>query len=395
MPAKILVVDDEPDLELLICQKFRKRIRQNELQFLFASNGVDALAKLQAEPDIDMVLTDINMPEMDGLTLLKKLTEQNSIIKTIIVSAYGDIQNIRAAMNLGAFDFLTKPIDFQDLEITTNKTLQYVQQIKQALEQERYLKRLEAENLRLSTELDITRRLQQMLLPTEEELSHIDGLDIAGFMNPADEVGGDYYDVLQHEGKVKIGIGDITGHGLESGVLMLMVQTAVRTLLSNNETDSVKFLNAINQTLYKNLQRMGCEKNLTLVLVDYKKGVLTLSGQHETMIVVRANGNVEQIDTIDLGFPIGLIDDITDFVAEAKLQLNSGDVVVLYTDGITEAADINGVQYGLDRLCEIVRRHWQRSATEIRQAIIEAVQQHIGEQKVYDDITLLVLKQKE
>jgi sigma-B regulation protein RsbU (phosphoserine phosphatase) len=208
---------------------------------------------------------------MDGLTLLKNLSQQNSIIKTVIVSAYGDIQNIRTAMNLGAFDFLTKPIDFQDLEITTNKTLQYVQQLKQALEQERYLKRLEAENLRLSTELDITRRLQQMLLPTEEELSHIDGLDIAGFMNPADEVGGDYYDVLQHKGNVKIGIGDITGHGLESGVLMLMVQTSVRTLLSNNETDSVKFLNAINQTLDKNLQRMGCEKNLTLVLVDYQR----------------------------------------------------------------------------------------------------------------------------
>jgi phosphoserine phosphatase RsbU/P len=213
-------------------------------------------------------------------------------------------------------------------------------------------------------------------------------------MNPADEVGGDYYDVLQHEGNVKIGIGDITGQGLESGVLMLMVQTAVRTILSNNKTDSVKFLNAINQTLYKNLQRMGCEKNLTLVLVDYQKGVLTLSGQHETPIVVRANGNVEQIDTLDLGFPIGLIDDITDFVAEAKVQLNPGDVVVFYTDGITEAADINGVQYGLDRLCEIVKQHWQGSATEIRQAIINAVQQHIGEQKVYDDITLLVLKQK-
>jgi serine phosphatase RsbU (regulator of sigma subunit) len=394
MAAKILVVDDEPDLELLIRQKFRKKIRQNELQFVFARNGVDALSQLQTEPDIDIILTDINMPEMDGLTLLTKLNEQNSHIKAIIISAYGDIENIRAAMNRGAFDFLTKPIDFQDLEITTNKTLQYVQQMKQALEQERHLKRLEAENLRLSTELDIARQLQQMLLPTKEELSQISELEIAGFMKPAQEVGGDYYDVLQHKGKVKIGIGDITGHGLESGVLMLMVQTAVRTLLTHQETDSVKFLNTINRTIYDNLQRMRCDKNLTLALVDYQKGVLTLSGQHEQMIVVRSSGSVELIDTIDLGFPIGLTEDISDFVAEARVQLNPGDVVVLYTDGITEAEDINGVQYGLERLCEVVKTCWQSSAGDIRQAVIGEVQQHIGEQKVYDDITLLVLKQK-
>src|SRR5919202_3795287 len=394
MPAKILVVDDEPDLELLIRQKFRKKIRQNELEFVFARNGVDALSQLQTEPDIDIVLTDINMPEMDGLALLTKLNEQNSHIKAIIISAYGDIENIRAAMNRGAFDFLTKPIDFQDLEITTNKTLQYVKQMKQALEQERYLKRLEAENLRLSTELDIARQLQQMLLPTKEELSQMSELEIAGFMKPAQEVGGDYYDVLQHDGKVKIGIGDITGHGLESGVLMLMVQTAVRTLLTQQENDSVKFLNTINRTIYDNLQRMRCDKNLTLALVDYQKGVLTLSGQHEQMIVVRSSGSLELIDTIDLGFPIGLTEDISDFVAEARVQLNPGDVVVLYTDGITEAEDINGVQYGLERLCEVVRKRWQSSANEIKQAVIGGVQQHIGEQKVYDDITLLVLKQK-
>lgn len=394
MTPKILVVDDEPDLEILIRQKFRKQIRKQELQFIFAHNGVEALLKIQAEPDIDIVLTDINMPEMDGLTLLTKISEQNSIIKSIIISAYGDMENIRIAMNRGAFDFLTKPINFQDLEITTHKTLQYVQQMKQALEQERYLQRLKAENLRLSTELDIARRLQQMLLPTPEELSQMNELEIAGFMKPAKEVGGDYYDVLQHAGKVKIGIGDITGHGLESGVLMLMVQTAVRTLLTHQETDSVKFLNTINRTIYDNLQRMGCDKNLTLALVDYDKGVLTLSGQHEQMIVVRSNGSLEQIDTIDLGFPIGLTEDIADFVAEARVHLNAGDVVVLYTDGITEAEDIHGVQYGLDRLCDVVTKYWQSSANDIRQAVIDELQQHIGEQKVYDDITLLVLKQK-
>lgn len=394
MPAKILVVDDEPDLEVLIRQKFRKKIRRQELQFIFARNGVDALETLHAQPDIDMVLTDINMPQMDGLALLMKLAADYPEVKTVILSAYGDLDNIRAAMNLGAFDFLTKPIDFQDLEITTYKTLNHVQQIKQALAQENYLKRLEAENLRLSTELDITRRLQQMLLPTETELSQIQGLDIAGYMQPADEVGGDYYDVLQHNGRVKIGIGDITGHGLVSGVLMLMVQTAVRTLLVNNETNTVNFFSTLNQTIYHNLQRMRCDKNLSLVLIDYHQGTLTVSGQHEQMIVLRSEGKIERIDTIDLGFPIGLAEAIADFVAEATVQLYPGDGVVLYTDGITEAEDMNGVQYGLERLCQVLSNNWHKSAHEIKQAVIDQVWQHIGNQKVHDDITLLILKQQ-
>jgi class 3 adenylate cyclase/FixJ family two-component response regulator len=131
--AKILVVDDETDLEVLIKQKFRKQIRQNEYEFVFAINGKDALAKLETEPGMDLVLSDINMPEMDGLTLLTKLSEHNPLLKSVIVSAYGDMANIRTAMNRGAFDFITKPIDFEDLTVTMEKTLKHVRQIKETL----------------------------------------------------------------------------------------------------------------------------------------------------------------------------------------------------------------------------------------------------------------------
>lgn len=254
--------------------------------------------------------------------------------------------------------------------------------------------RLKAENLRMKAELDVTRQLQQMILPKQEELSQIPKLEIAGFMEPAAEVGGDYYDVLTHNGLVKIGIGDVTGHGLESGVLMIMVQTAVRTLLANNETDPTNFLNVLNQVIYDNVQRMNSDKNLSLSLLDYKEGILSLSGQHEEMIVVRSGGQVERIDTIDLGFPIGLEADISDFVAQIEVQLKPGDVVVLYTDGITEAENQLGLRYGIEQFCEIVSDNWQQSAEEIRKAVIEDVRRHIGKQKVYDDITLLILKQK-
>lgn len=131
--AKIMVVDDETDLEMLIKQKFRKQIRQNEYEFLFAINGQDALDKLDANPGVDIVLSDINMPEMDGLTLLSRLHESKPLIKSVIVSAYGDMDNIRVAMNRGAFDFITKPINFEDLTITMEKTLKYASEIKKTL----------------------------------------------------------------------------------------------------------------------------------------------------------------------------------------------------------------------------------------------------------------------
>jgi len=131
--TKILVVDDETDLEVLIKQKFRQKIRDQHYQFIFAGNGKIALEQLQHHTDVDMVLSDINMPEMDGLTLLTKLSEQKSLLKSVIVSAYGDMENIRIAMNRGAFDFITKPINFEDLELTMEKTLKHVLQMRETM----------------------------------------------------------------------------------------------------------------------------------------------------------------------------------------------------------------------------------------------------------------------
>src|SRR4030095_1352234 len=131
--TKILVADDEVDLEVLIKQKFRRQIREHQYEFVYAVNGAEALEKIQQQPDIDVVLSDINMPVMDGLTLLAKLKEMNSLTKSVIVSAYGDMDNIRAAMNRGAFDFVTKPVNFEDLELTMEKTIQHVKQLRETM----------------------------------------------------------------------------------------------------------------------------------------------------------------------------------------------------------------------------------------------------------------------
>ncbi|MEY3220123.1 MAG: hypothetical protein RIT27_1480 [Pseudomonadota bacterium] len=252
---------------------------------------------------------------------------------------------------------------------------------------------LKVENERMGSELEITRRLQQMVLPSKEELEEIRGLDIAGFMEPATEVGGDYYDVLHHEGRTKIGIGDVTGHGLESGVVMLMVQMAVRTLLSSGVTDPKLFLNSLNQAVFANVQRMNTDKNMTLALLDYHDGKLHLVGQHEEVLLVRKNGDIERIDTIDLGFMVGLKPDIDQYLNHVEINLEIGDGIVLYTDGLTEAQNNSEEMYSIDRLCAIVKQHWVSSnAQTIQQTIINDVRNYIGEQQVLDDITLVIAK---
>lgn len=141
--VKIMVVDDETDLEMLIKQKFRKKIREQEYEFIFAVNGSNALEQLEIHSDVEVVLSDINMPVMDGLTLLSRIGEKNGLLKSVIVSAYGDMENIRTAMNRGAFDFITKPINFEDLELTIEKTINHVLQMKatmQAIKENNILK---------------------------------------------------------------------------------------------------------------------------------------------------------------------------------------------------------------------------------------------------------------
>ena len=254
--------------------------------------------------------------------------------------------------------------------------------------------KLTDENQRMSAELGVAREMQQMILPKPEELNTIEGLDIAGFMEPADEVGGDYYDVFSKDGIVTLSIGDVTGHGLESGILMIMTQTAVRALKENQEVDPVRFLDALNRTLYKNVERMQSDKSLTLVVLNYDGQRLSISGQHEETLLVAADGTIQRIDTMDLGFPIGLEEEITDFIGQQNYMLKPGEGIVLYTDGVTEAENLESEQYDLDRLCAIVTQSWQQSATEIKDAIIADLRTHIGKQKVFDDITLLVVKRK-
>jgi phosphoserine phosphatase RsbU/P len=284
-----------------------------------------------------------------------------------------------------------------DIEKYTNNLEELVRERTQALEKanqeiSELNAKLAQENIRLGAELNVARQLQLMVLPAPSELQEISGLDIAGYMAPADEVGGDYYDVLRSDGLVKIGIGDVTGHGLESGVLMLMVQTAVRTLLASNERDPKKFLNIVNKVIYQNIQRIRSDKNLSLTLLDYSDGLLQLTGQHEDLIIVRSSGELERVETMGLGLPIGIDLDISDFISSLDVELKPADVVTLFSDGITEAENSSEEQYGIDRLCQVILRNHTKTSKEIKDAIIEDVLAHVGYNKIHDDITVLVIK---
>lgn len=205
--AKILVADDEVDLEMLIKQKFRRQIREQKYEFVFALNGNEAIEKLQANPDVSIVLTDINMPEMDGLSLLTKLTASSPLIKAVMVSAYGDMENIRTAMNRGAFDFVCKPVNFEDLELTIEKTIQHVKQIKdtlQAIKENNILRMYVDENV---LKFMGTREYESSLMSNESVEATIVFIDICSFTTisenePADAVVkllNKYFDVMVKE----------------------------------------------------------------------------------------------------------------------------------------------------------------------------------------------------
>jgi adenylate cyclase len=186
--AKILVVDDEADLEILVKQKFRKKIRENAYEFVFAQNGVEALEMVREHPDLDIILSDINMPVMDGLTLLTHLPQANPLLQAVVVSAYGDMQNIRTAMNRGAFDFICKPVDFQDLDVTMQKTINHVRQLREtinAIKENNILKMYVDENvLNFMTHQEFT----STILKNESLEATVMFVDVCGFTSITESI---------------------------------------------------------------------------------------------------------------------------------------------------------------------------------------------------------------
>ena len=385
MPIKILSVDDENDLELLLTQYFRRKIRKGEYDFHFAHNGLEALTMLLREKDFDIILSDINMPEMDGLTLLTKINEmQNPALKCIMVSAYGDMGNIRQAMNNGAFDFATKPIDLDDLSRTIEK----------AAEQIAYIKAREKEHRELAGikgDLAVAREIQQAILPRvfppfPEEAEH---MDIAASMNAAKDVGGDFYDFFRIDAdRIGFTIADVSGKGVPAAIFMAVSRTLIRATGIRGVTAS-ECITYINGLLAKE------SVNYMFVTVFYgiyncRTGEVTYANAgHNPPYVMRADGSLETLP-MSKDLVAGVIDDYQ--FTEETLHLEPGDTLLLFTDGVTEATDTEENEYGEERLSMLLSHSSELTCQEIVDKVKADVKAFAGEAEQSDDITLLALK---
>jgi sigma-B regulation protein RsbU (phosphoserine phosphatase) len=382
--AKILVVDDEPDLEFLILQKFRGKIKAGEYEFLFARDGSEALNIISNNDSINLILTDINMPVMDGLTFLSKINElNNKLLKSIIVSAYGDMENIRTAMNRGAYDFITKPIDLKDLEITIEKSLKEIEEYKHVLSAHNKL-------IALQQELDIATTIQTSILPkTFPPFPDRKEFDIYAKMIPAKEVGGDLYDFFLID-KYRLGvvIGDVSGKGIAAALLMAVCKTLIKaTAYKGMPTDSV--LSEVNNILV--------DESPSNIFVTVFYGVLdTRSGSfeysnagHNSPYLISNDGSINQLSNVG-GLLLGAMKDVE--YQSNVIMLKPGESVVFYTDGVTEAFNKNEEEFNEKRLEEVLLNKNGFAPKDFVQQVFEQVQNFTNGVEQSDDITCLALK---
>ena len=238
---KILVVDDEVDLEPLVLQRMRRKIRSGTYSFVFAHNGIEALEVLSRDKEIDMVLSDINMPRMDGLALLEQIPKVDPNLRAVIISAYGDMKNIRTAMNRGAFDFVTKPLDFKDLQVTIERTLQHLAEWKEALQSRDKL-------VALQNELDVASQMQRSILPSTFPSG--DNYEVYGDMEAARNVGGDFFDVLNlQDQKVGLAVADVSDKGVPAALFMMSSRTLLKGSAIGYMDDVASLMTELNNLL--------------------------------------------------------------------------------------------------------------------------------------------------
>lgn len=385
MPIKILSVDDEMDLELLLTQYFRRNIRKGEYEFHFAHNGLEALTMLLKDKDYDIILSDINMPEMDGLTLLTKVNEmQNPALKCIMVSAYGDMGNIRQAMNNGAFDFATKPIDLDDLSVTIEK----------AVEQIAYIKTMQQEHSQLESikgDLAVASEIQQAILPRvfppfpEEEQQ----MDIAALMNAAKDVGGDFYDFFRiDDDHIGIVIADVSGKGVPAAIFMAVSRTLIRAT-GIRGVSPAECITYVNHLLTK--ESVNCMfVTMFYGIYNIRTGeIVYCNAGHNPPYLIKASGAVEPLPMPE-DVIVGAIDDME--YHETVLQLDKGDMLLMFTDGVNEAMNPQLEEYGDDRLENTLRSLAGSSCQETIDGVKKSVAAFTEGAEQSDDITIQALK---
>ncbi len=384
-PIKILSVDDEPALSRLLMQYYRKQIRAGEYEFYFANNGVEALSVVAEHPDINIFLLDINMPEMDGLTLLSKLYENpNPARKCIMVSAYDDMSNIRDAMNAGAFDFTTKPIDMDDLSRTILKAIGHIDYVIEREQEHQQLKSLQGD-------LKVASKIQNSILPRvfPPFPEHSDKVEIAASMDAAKNIGGDFYDFFRlDEERIGFTIADVCGKGIPAALFMAVSRTMLHSVGLKSQSPS-ECINAVNKMLAAD--PVDCMfVTVFYGIYNVNTGLVSIcNAGHNLPYVLRANGEVEELPLVK-NLVVGVFENVV--YKEQTLQLEHGDTLFMYTDGVTEAKDSHRKDFGKNRLEAVLSGHPERSCSQTIEAMKAGVAEYVADTPQSDDITMLVFK---
>ncbi len=384
MPIKILSIDDEPDMQELLKMKYRKQIRNEEYEFHFANHGAEALEIVKNIDDISLILCDINMPVMDGLTFLEHIKElKKPATRTIMVSAYSEMGNLRAAMNRGAFDFVTKPIDFEDLDVTIKKTLLYIEEIKQAIENEQQLSSL-------VRDLDIAKKIQLSLLPQKyPPFPNRSELEIYGSMTAAKDVGGDLYDFFWiDQNRIAFIIADVSGKGIPAAIFMATARSVIKTVASKGNPPELTMFEANN---------LICQESVDSMFITTFYGIFNvLTGEF-----VYCNAGHTQPHYIDLQGNIKFLDRTGDLVLGAmdgvpyhskSISLQKGEGIFMYTDGVTEATSPENELFGDARLHDYLSEFKKLSLKELNNNILENLLDFADGTEQADDITILAFK---
>lgn len=373
------------DLEILLTQYFRREIRKGVYEFFFAHNGFEALKVMLEHPDIEIILSDINMPEMDGLTLLTNINEmRNPLQKCIMVSAYGDMNNIRTAMNRGAFDFATKPIDLDDLSLTIQKAVDEIKYIKVSQQEHTQLESLKGD---LMVAHEIQQTILPQIFPPFPEVA--EKVDIFATMKPAKDVGGDFYDFFKmddtHVGFV---IADVSGKGIPAALFMAVSRTIIRTT-GVQKLPSDECMTIANELLSK--ESLDCMfVTVFYGIIDVESGEINYTNAgHNPPMLLHADGAVEELPHSE-NVVVGIINDYK--YKQATVKLAPGDTLFTFTDGITEAFNTIQEEYGEERLKMELKTRADIPAKKLTDEIIQSVRTFAGEEPQSDDITTLTIR---
>ena len=338
---------------------------------------------LNQDSGIDMVITDINMPKMDGLTLLEQIPRVDPNIRSIIISAYGDMKNIREAMNRGAFDFVTKPLDFEDLQVTIERTLRHLLEWREALSSRDQL-------VALQNELNIASQMQQSILPTQ--FPRGPDFQVYASMTPARNVGGDFYDIVHLEdNRIGVAIADVSDKGVPAALYMMSSRTLLKGAAIGCESPS-QVLDEVNSLLQDDSDT-GMFVTLFYGIYDPATNEFTYAnGGHNPPLIVHADGS-STVLAMTGGVVLGVVPSIQ--YEQTTVALSPGDTILLYTDGITDATNEEGEFFGLERLQATFAGNPPRDSRAANDAVFEALQNFVGDAAQADDITCLALSRSE